>query len=67
MFTKEMRELERQSLVLEQDENKKRFYQLWEEFKKEQSNPTNEQFIAFEWLFKALVSEKEKFINRHIL
>ena len=66
MSPNEFRELERQSEVIERD----RCLKLWNEFKIENPNTVGtlqEQFVAFEWLFKALVTEKEKHINSYIL
>ena len=66
MSPKEFKELERQAEVINHD----RCIILWNEFRQQNPNTVGgfqEQFVAFEWLFKALVSEKEKHINSYIL
>jgi hypothetical protein len=66
MTPSQYRELERQSEVIEHD----KFIKLWNEFREQNPNTVGtfqEQFVAFEWLFKALISEKEKHINKCIL
>ena len=53
----------RQAEVLEQDKNNRLFHKLWEQFRVEHPNTVGgfqEQYVAFEWLFKSLVSEKGK-------
>lgn len=66
MSPKEFRELERQAEVIKHDW----FIKLWNEFKVQNPNTVGtlqEQYVAFEWLYKALVTEKEKYINICIL
>jgi len=66
MTPSQYRELERQSEVIEHN----RFIKLWNEFREQNPNTVGtlqEQFVSFEWLFKALISEKEKHINKCIL
>lgn len=66
MSPSQFRELERQAEVIERDKCLK----LWNEFKIENPNSDElfrQQFVAFEWLYKSLVTEKEKHINSYIL
>ena len=70
MTPRHYNELMRQAEVLEKDKQDKEFRELWEQFRIENPNTVGgfqEQYVAFDWLFKMLVTEKEKWINRHIL
>lgn len=65
MTPSQYRELQRQAEVIEHD----KFIKLWNKFREENPNTVGtlqEQYVAFEWLFKALISEKEKHINKSI-
>lgn len=62
-------ELMRQADVLDKDKENKEFQELWEQFTIDNPNTVGgfqEQFVAFKWLFKMLVTDRELWINRHI-
>lgn len=70
MTPQQYAELQRQAEVLENDKKNKEFRELWEQFRIENPNTVGgfeEQFKSFRWLYKTIVIEKEKWVNRHIL
>jgi ssDNA-specific exonuclease RecJ len=69
MTQRQYNELIRQANVLEKDKEDKEFRELWEQFRIENPNTIGgfeEQFKSFRWLYKMLVTDKEKWINRHV-